>query len=103
MVQLSNVVTVVKPWHRANLRRFNQLRAVTIEANLSPGFTLGEAITAVNAGRREVLPEGVVTDLTGQAREFRDSSSNLAFVFLLALAFIYLVLAAQFESFRDPS
>ncbi len=52
--------------------------------------------------RQEVLPDGVVTDLTGQAREFRDSSSNLALVFVLALAFIYLVLSAQFESFRDP-
>ena len=51
---------------------------------------------------QEVLPDGVVTDLTGQARELRDSSSNLALVFVLALAFIYLVLSAQFESFRDP-
>jgi multidrug efflux pump len=51
---------------------------------------------------QEVLPDNVVTDLTGQARELRDSSSNLALVFVLALAFIYLVLSAQFESFRDP-
>ncbi|MGB8544635.1 MAG: efflux RND transporter permease subunit, partial [Azonexus sp.] len=50
----------------------------------------------------EVLPTGTITDLTGPAREFRDASSNLALVFVLALAFIYLVLAAQFESFRDP-
>jgi multidrug efflux pump len=49
-----------------------------------------------------VLPQDTLTDLTGQAREFRDASSNLALVFLMALAFIYLVLAAQFESFRDP-
>ncbi len=84
------------------LKRFNQLRAVTIEANLSPGFTLGEAIAAVDSAAAEVLPDNVVSDLTGQAREFRDSSSNIAFIFLLALAFIYLVLAAQFESFRDP-
>ena len=51
---------------------------------------------------REVLPAGTVTDLTGQSREFRDARSNLALVFVLALAFIYLVLSAQFESFRDP-
>ena len=102
MVQLSNVVTAREAVAPRDLRRFNQLRAVTIQANLSPGFTLGEAITAFNAAAQEVLPDDVVTDLTGQARELRDSSSNLALVFVLALAFIYLVLSAQFESFRDP-
>ena len=102
MVQLSNVVKAREAVAPRDLRRFNQLRAVTIQANLSPGYTLGEAITAFNAAAQEVLPDGVVTDLTGQARELRDSSSNLALVFVLALAFIYLVLSAQFESFRDP-
>lgn len=102
MVQLSNVVTAREAVAPRDLRRFNQLRAITIEANLSPGYTLGEAITAFNAAAQEVLPDNVVTDLTGQARELRDSSSNLALVFILALAFIYLVLSAQFESFRDP-
>ena len=102
MVQLSNVVTAREAVAPRDLRRFNQLRAITIQANLAPGYTLGEAIAAFNAAAQEVLPEGVVTDLTGQARELRDSSSNLALVFVLALAFIYLVLSAQFESFRDP-
>ena len=102
MVQLSSVVTYKEGVAPRELKRFNQLRAVTIEANLSPGFTLGEAITAIDAAASEVLPDNVVSDLTGQAREFRDSNSNIAFIFLLALAFIYLVLAAQFESFRDP-
>ncbi len=102
MVQLSNIVTTKVSVAPRDLRRFNQLRAITIQANLAPGYTLGEAITAVNAAAAGVLPPGTVTDLTGQAREFRDASSNLALVFLMALAFIYLVLAAQFESFRDP-
>ena len=102
MVQLSNVVTAREGVAPRDLRRFNQLRAITIQANLAPGYTLGEAITAVNAAAAEVLPQGTVTDLTGQAREFRDASSNLLMVFVMALAFIYLVLAAQFESFRDP-
>ena len=102
MVQLSNVVKVKESVAPRDLRRFNQLRAITIQANLSPGYSMGEAITAVSQAATEALPEGTVTDLTGQAREFRDASSNLALVFLLALAFIYLVLAAQFESFRDP-
>jgi multidrug efflux pump len=102
MVQLSNVVTTRESVAPRDLRRFNQLRAITIQANLAPGYTLGEAITAVNAAAAEVLPQGTITDLSGQAREFRDASSNLALIFVLALAFIYLVLAAQFESFRDP-
>ena len=102
MVQLSNIVTAKVTVSPRDLRRFNQLRAITIQANLAPGYTLGEAITAVNQAAAEVLPEGTLTDLTGQAREFRDASSNLALVFVMALAFIYLVLAAQFESFRDP-
>jgi multidrug efflux pump len=102
MVQLSNVVSVKETVTPRDLRRFNQLRAVTISANLNPGYTLGEAIAAVQNAAQEVLPEGAITDLTGQSREFRDASSNLAFVFVLALAFIYLVLSAQFESFRDP-
>lgn len=103
MVQLSNVVTVKETVAPRDLRRFNQLRAITIEANLAPGYTLGEALSAVGEAARDVLPEGTGTDLAGQAREFRDASSNLAFVFVLALAFIYLVLSAQFESFRDPA
>jgi multidrug efflux pump len=102
MVQLASVVNYKEGVAPRELKRFNQLRAVTIEANLAPGFALGDAITAVNAAAQEILPDNMVSDLTGQAREFRDSSSNLAFIFLLALGFIYLVLAAQFESFRDP-
>jgi multidrug efflux pump len=102
MVQLSSVVNFKETVAPRELKRFNQLRSVTIEANLTPGFALGDAITAINAAAADVLPDNVISDLTGQAREFRDSSSNLAFIFLLALAFIYLVLAAQFESFRDP-
>ena len=102
MIQLSNVVKLKETVVPRDLRRFNQLRAITIEANLAPGYTLGEAIAAVQQAARDVLPEGTITDLTGQSREFRDASSNLAFVFILALAFIYLVLSAQFESFRDP-
>ncbi len=102
MVQLSNVVKVRESVAPRDLRRFNQLRAITIQANLAPGYTLGEAIQAVDAAAAEVLPQGTATDLGGQAREFRDASSNLLLIFVMALAFIYLVLSAQFESFRDP-
>lgn len=84
------------------LRRFNQLRAVTISANVAPGFTIGDGLTALQQAAREVLPVNVQTDVSGQSREFRAAGQSLVFVFVLALGFIYLVLAAQFESFRDP-
>ncbi|KZE30746.1 efflux RND transporter permease subunit [Chelatococcus daeguensis] len=102
MIQLSNVVTVRESVAPKELRRFNQLRAVTISANLAPGYTMGDGIAFLEQAADEVLPNHVQTDLSGQSREFRASSQSLALVFVLALAFIYLVLAAQFESFRDP-
>jgi multidrug efflux pump len=102
MVQLSNIVSLKETVAPKELRRFNQLRSITISANLAPGYTLSQALASVNQAAAEVLPANVLTDLTGQSREFRDASSNVAFIFVLALAFIYLVLSAQFESFRDP-
>ena len=102
MVQLSNLVTVKETVAPRELRRFNQLRAVTISANIAPGYSLGEALAFLEQTAREVLPGTVQTDVAGQSREFKTSSQSLAITFVLALAFIYLVLAAQFESFRDP-
>jgi multidrug efflux pump len=102
MIQLSNIVSVTETVAPKDLRRFNQLRSITIEANLAQGYTLGQALAAIDETARSVLPNGVITDLSGQSREFRDASSNIAFIFVLALLFIYLVLSAQFESFRDP-
>jgi multidrug efflux pump len=102
MVQLSNLVTLKETVAPKELRRFNQLRSVTITANLAPGYTLSQALNFVSNTAREVLPSTALTDLSGQSREFRDASSNVIFIFVLALAFIYLVLSAQFESFRDP-
>jgi multidrug efflux pump len=84
------------------LNRFNQLRAATISATPAPGVSLGEAIAFMEQAADEVLPPEVQIDYSGQSREFRDAGSSLIFVFVLALGFIYLVLAAQFESFLDP-
>jgi multidrug efflux pump len=84
------------------LNHFAQRRSATITANLAPGFALGDALQRMDGIAREVLPEGYTTDLNGVSREFRAASSSLAWVFVLALLFIYLVLAAQFESFVDP-
>jgi multidrug efflux pump len=102
MIQLSNLVTVRESVAPKSLNHFNRIRAVTISATLAQGYTLGQALAFMQETAKKVLPPTAQTDLNGQSREFRDSSSDIYFVFVLALAFIYLVLAAQFESFIDP-
>jgi multidrug efflux pump len=102
MIQLSNIVSVKEAVAPKELKRFNQLRAVTISANLAPGYALGDGLAFLEKTARELLPATVQTDFAGQSREYRASGQSLALVFVLALFFIYLVLSAQFESFRDP-
>ncbi|MGB4065544.1 MAG: efflux RND transporter permease subunit [Azonexus sp.] len=102
MISLENLVDVRETISPRELNHFGQRRAVTITANLAPGYTLGEALTFMDGVANQILKPGYAADYNGQSREFRQSSSSLAFTFGLALAFIYLVLAAQFESFRDP-
>lgn len=102
MIQLSNLVDVVETVAANSLNRFNQMRAATITASLAPGVTQGEALAFLDRTADEVLPASARTDLAGQSREFRSAGSSLFFVFGLSILFIYLVLAAQFESFVDP-
>ncbi|QRM54364.1 efflux RND transporter permease subunit [Sinorhizobium sp. BG8] len=102
MVQLSNLVNVTESVAPQELKRFNQLRSVTVSANLVPGTSTGDALAYLQSAARDVLPDTVHTDVSGPSREFRAAGQSLAVVFVLALGFIYLVLAAQFESFRDP-
>ena len=102
MIQLSNLVVVRESVAPKNLNHFNRIRAATITATLAPGYPLGDALRDMQNTARRVLPPTVQTDLNGLSREFRDSSTEIYFVFLLALAFIFLVLSAQFESFIDP-
>ncbi len=102
MIQLSNVASVTESVAPKELKRFNQLRSVTIQASLAPGYAVGEALAFLEGAAREVLPPTVQTDLDGASRDFRTSADSLLMVFVLALVFIYLVLSAQFESFRDP-
>jgi multidrug efflux pump len=94
-----NVKESVSP---RELNHFGQRRSVTITANLSPDYSLGEALTFMDATAAKVLKPGYTTDLNGTSREFKNSQGALGIVFLLALVFIFLVLAAQFESFIDP-
>ena len=84
------------------LTRFNQLRSATITAIPAPGYSLGDALKVLEESAARVLPSSVQIDYSGQSREFKQSGASIFIVFLLALCFIYLVLAAQFESFVDP-
>ena len=84
------------------LNHYNRLRAATLSAVLTPTATLGEALEFVDQTAREILPEGATLVYDGQSRDFKESGSEMFLVFALALAFIFLVLAAQFESFVDP-
>jgi multidrug efflux pump len=102
MVQLSNLVDVREGVAPQSLNHFNRLRAVKITGTLAPGYAIGEALAAMNDAARRSLPSTAQTDLDGQSREFRSSGGEIYFTFVLALMFIYLVLAAQFESFINP-
>ncbi len=102
MVPLSSLVTTRVAVAPRELNHFGQRRSATITANLAPGYSLGEALAFMEGVVRAELPPGAALDYNGVSREFRVSAAGLYFTFLLALAFIYLVLAAQFESFRDP-
>ncbi len=102
LVQLSNLVSVRETVAPKELNHFNRLRAAIIQANIAPGATLGEALTFMDQAAEEVLGKSAQTSLDGTSREFRESGATLYLTFVLALLFIYLVLAAQFESFVSP-
>ncbi|MBL0419809.1 efflux RND transporter permease subunit [Ramlibacter sp. AW1] len=102
MIPLSSLVKVRESVSPRELNHFGQRRSATITANLAADYSLGEALTFMDATAAKVLKSGYTTELNGTSREFRKSQGALAIVFVLALVFIFLVLAAQFESFVDP-
>jgi multidrug efflux pump len=102
MIPLSNLLTVREGVSPQALNHFNRIRSVSVTATLAPGYALGDAIVAANASAKRALPPTAQTDLNGVSREYRDSAGSIYLTFVLALAFIYLVLSAQFESFVDP-
>ncbi|NLD67834.1 MAG: efflux RND transporter permease subunit [Limnobacter sp.] len=102
MIQLSNLARVDETVAPKALNRFNQFRSATITGNVAPGSSLGEGLAFLEQATERLLPPSVRYDYAGQSREFKEAGSSLLFVFVLALVFIYLVLAAQFESFADP-
>ncbi|MEJ1996217.1 MAG: efflux RND transporter permease subunit [Limibacillus sp.] len=102
LVPLANLVDIREYAGPSELNRYNRTRAITIEANLADGYSLGDALAYMNAKARDVLPESAIIDYKGQSRDLQESSGSLAFVFALGILVVFLVLAAQFESFIHP-
>jgi multidrug efflux pump len=102
LVSLDNVVTMEESSTPPSLYHFNRYKSATISAGLAPGKTIGDGVDAMEEIAAEVLDDSFTTSLSGNSRDYAESSSNTAFAFVLALGLIYLVLAAQFESFIDP-
>ncbi|HEX5678117.1 MAG TPA: efflux RND transporter permease subunit [Alcanivorax sp.] len=102
LVPLATVISLEETVQPQQLKRFQQLNAVTISGVQRPGVTLGEALGILENAADEVLPPGYSVDYSGQSRQFKKEGSDLVLTFFFALIVIYLVLAAQFESWRDP-
>ena len=102
LVPLDAVTKVEERSGPRQLNHHNRVRSFTLSGSMAPGFTLGQALDSLNAAARETLPPGSTLDLAGQSREFRDSGGTLYFAFVLALVFVFMVLAAQFESLLHP-
>ncbi|RPH90313.1 MAG: efflux RND transporter permease subunit, partial [Calditrichaeota bacterium] len=102
LIQLDNVVTLKEESSPPQLYHFNRYLSATVSAQLARGKTIGDGIQSMNKVAERVLDDSFNTDLDGASREFAESASSLFFIFILSIVFIYLTLAAQFESFRDP-
>lgn len=102
LIQMDNLVQVEEQSNPPQLYHNNRYMSATVSAGLAPGKSIGDGIEAMNAIGKKVLDDTFTTDLSGESRDFTESSSNTSFAFGLALLLIYLILAAQFESFIDP-
>jgi multidrug efflux pump len=102
MIQLDNLVDLSESVSPPQLYRYNRFNSATVSSGLAKGVTIGEGLDEMDKIAKEVLDESFRTALSGESKEFRESSSSLMFAFGLALILIFLILAAQFESFKDP-
>lgn len=102
LIQLDNLVKVKENSTPPQLYRFNRFVSATVSANLAEKYTIGDGLAEMDRIADEVLDDSYSTDVSGPSKEFRESSNSLIFAFIFALVLIYLVLAAQFESFTDP-
>lgn len=102
LVPLSSLIRVDEYAGAPQLNRYNRVRAITLEANLADGYTLGEALGYLNGLVDELLPADAVVNYKGASKDYQDSSTSIVFIFALALVVVFLVLAAQFESYIHP-
>ena len=102
MIQLDNLVELEESVAPPQLYRYNRFNSATVSAGLAPGVTIGEGLNEMDRIAKTTLDESFRTALAGDSKDFRESSSSLMFAFLLAIILIFLILAAQFESFKDP-
>jgi len=102
LIPLSNLVSLEEFADSQTLNRYNRVRAITIEANLADGYSLGEALTYLEGLVRDNLPETAIIDYKGQSRDFKTAGGDIVFVFILGVVVVFLVLAAQFESWVHP-
>jgi multidrug efflux pump len=102
LISIDNVVSVRESAMPPSLYHFNRYKSATISAGLAPGKTIGDGVKAMEEIADQVLDETFTTSLSGSSRDYAESASNTSFAFILALLLIYLILAAQFESFIDP-
>lgn len=102
LIRLDNVVTLTEQSNPPQLYHYNRFKSATVSAGLAPGRTIGDGVAAMQSIADRLLDDSFSTALTGASRDYAESSSNALFAFLLALLIIYLILAAQFESFIDP-
>lgn len=102
LIQMDNVVTIEEQSNPTQLYHNNRYMSATVSAGLAPGKSIGDGIEAMDEIKAKVLDDTFTTDLGGESRDFVESSSNTSFAFGLALVLIFLILAAQFESFVDP-
>lgn len=102
MVQMENLVELTEDIAPPKLYRYNRFVSATVSAALAPGMTIGDGLNEMDKIAQSTLDDSFRTALAGDSKEFRESSSSLIFAFALALLLIYLILAAQFESFKDP-
>jgi multidrug efflux pump len=102
LIPISNIVTITENAAPQSLNHFQQMREVAITGSPAPGYTLGQALDYMNALAKRILPDNMQIDSSGQTRQFIQASGAMAGTFTFAVIFIFLILAAQFESFRDP-
>ncbi|WP_133405934.1 efflux RND transporter permease subunit [Parashewanella tropica] len=103
LIPLSNLVTVQEFADASTLHRYNRMRAITFSANLADDYSLGEALSYLNGLVKDYLPDEAIVSYKGASQDYQESGSSIYFVFVLALGVVFLVLAAQFESYVHPA